>query len=100
MLARDWPVAEIAPFIKLVEAVEVEVTGDSYRLSELQVRAILDLRLHRLTALGRDEIGNELQGLADSIANCSPSSPIAPSCSPSCVKNWSRSAPNSRPRAR
>ncbi|MEV9627358.1 DNA gyrase subunit A, partial [Klebsiella pneumoniae] len=44
------------------------VTGDSYRLSELQVRAILDLRLHRLTALGRDEIGNELQGLADSIA--------------------------------
>jgi DNA gyrase subunit A len=68
LLARDWPVAEIAPFIKLVEAVEVEVTGDSYRLSELQVRAILDLRLHRLTALGRDEIGNELQGLADSIA--------------------------------
>jgi DNA gyrase subunit A len=68
LLARDWPVAEIAPFIKLVEAVEVEVTGDTYRLSELQVRAILDLRLHRLTALGRDEIGNELQGLADSIA--------------------------------
>jgi DNA gyrase subunit A len=68
LLARDWPVAEIAPYIKLVEAVEVEVTGDSYRLSELQVRAILDLRLHRLTALGRDEIGNELQGLADSIA--------------------------------
>ncbi|MBP2275885.1 MULTISPECIES: DNA gyrase subunit A [Sphingomonas] len=68
LLARDWPVAEIAPFIKLVEAVEVEMTGDTYRLSELQVRAILDLRLHRLTALGRDEIGNELQGLADSIA--------------------------------
>ncbi|WP_404370219.1 DNA gyrase subunit A [Sphingomonas sp. MMS24-J45] len=68
LLSRDWPVAEIAPYIKLVEAVEAEVTGDTYRLSELQVRAILDLRLHRLTALGRDEIGNELQGLADSIA--------------------------------
>ncbi len=68
LLSREWPVAEIAPYIKLVEAVEAEVTGDTYRLSDLQVRAILDLRLHRLTALGRDEIGNELQGLADSIS--------------------------------
>ncbi|BCA57814.1 DNA gyrase subunit A [Sphingomonas sp. HMP6] len=68
LISREWPVAEIAPYIKLVEAVEAEVTGDTYRLSELQVRAILDLRLHRLTALGRDEIGNELQGLADSIS--------------------------------
>ena len=68
LLSREWPVAEIAPYIKLVEAVEAEVTGDTYRLSELQVRAILDLRLHRLTALGRDEIGKELQGLADSIS--------------------------------
>lgn len=68
LLAREWPVAEIAPYIRLVEAVEHEVEGESYRLSELQVRAILDLRLHRLTALGRDEIGNELQGLAENIA--------------------------------
>ncbi|HEU4961113.1 MAG TPA: DNA gyrase subunit A [Sphingomonas sp.] len=67
LLARDWPIAEIAPYIRLVEAVEVEVTGDSYRLSETQVRAILDLRLHRLTALGRDEIGDELKQLAESI---------------------------------
>ncbi|MFD1787221.1 DNA gyrase subunit A [Sphingomonas floccifaciens] len=68
LLARDWPIAEIAQYIKLVEAVEVEVTGDTYRLSDIQVRAILDLRLHRLTALGRDEIGEELQELASSIA--------------------------------
>ncbi|MGK6319828.1 DNA gyrase subunit A [Sphingomonas sp. DT-204] len=68
LLAREWPVAEIAPYIRLVEAVEAEVEGDSYRLSELQVRAILDLRLHRLTALGRDEIGDELAELASSIA--------------------------------
>ncbi len=65
--ARDWPIAEIAPYIRLVEAVEAEVTGDTYRLSDIQVRAILDLRLHRLTALGRDEIGEELKGLAESI---------------------------------
>ncbi|WP_269141420.1 DNA gyrase subunit A [Sphingomonas sp. IC-56] len=68
LLTREWPIAEIAPYIRLVEAVDTEVTGDSYRLSEAQVRAILDLRLHRLTALGRDEIGEELKKLADSIA--------------------------------
>ncbi|MFN3946285.1 MAG: DNA gyrase subunit A [Allosphingosinicella sp.] len=67
LLAREWPVAEIAPYIALVEAVEHEVDGDTYRLSEAQVRAILELRLHRLTALGRDEIGGELRELATSI---------------------------------
>lgn len=67
LLARDWPVAEIAPYIRLVEAIEHEVEGDSYRLSDAQVRAILDLRLHRLTALGRDEIGDELKALAANI---------------------------------
>lgn len=67
LIARQWPIAEIAPYIKLVEAVEADVTGDSYQLSELQVRAILELRLHRLTALGRDEIGKELSSLAVNI---------------------------------
>jgi len=67
LLARDWPIAEIAPYIALVEAVEHEVDGDSYRLSDLQVRAILELRLHRLTGLGRDEIAGELKELAGSI---------------------------------
>src|SRR3546814_7030856 len=69
LLAREWPIAEIAQYIRLVEAVEAEVTGDTYQLSEIQVRAILDLRLHRLTALGRDEIGDELQQLAESITD-------------------------------
>ena len=67
LVARQWPIAEIAPYIKLVEAVEADITGDSYQLSDLQVRAILELRLHRLTALGRDEIGKELSGLAVNI---------------------------------
>ena len=67
LLAREWPIAEIAPYIRLVEAVETEVSGDSYRLSDAQVRAILELRLHRLTALGRDEIAGELKELAASI---------------------------------
>jgi DNA gyrase subunit A len=68
LLARAWPIAEIAPYIALVEAVEVKVTGDTYNLSDAQVRAILELRLHRLTALGRDEIAGELRTLAASIA--------------------------------
>ena len=70
MLAKDWPTAEIEPYLKLVEAVEDKQAGPSgtYRLSDAQVRAILDLRLHRLTALGRDEIGDELKELAVKIA--------------------------------
>jgi len=68
LLQREWPIAEIASYIRLVEAVETEIEGDTYRLTDTQVRAILDLRLHRLTALGRDEIGDELAKLADSIA--------------------------------
>ena len=67
LLARKWPGAEIRPYIALVEAVEPQGKSDTYQLSEPQVRAILELRLHRLTALGRDEIGNELEGLAKNI---------------------------------
>jgi DNA gyrase subunit A len=62
--ARQWPIAEIAQYIQLVEAIETAIEGDTYQLSDVQVRAILELRLHRLTALGRDEIGNELKALA------------------------------------
>jgi DNA gyrase subunit A len=71
LLAREWPMGEIAPYIKLVEAIEDEdlaAEGSSYRLSDLQVRAILELRLVRLTALGREEIGAELEVLAEAIA--------------------------------
>ncbi len=67
LLDREWPIAEIAPYIRLVEAIDEEVEGSSYQLSEIQVRAILELRLHRLTALGRDEIGNELKELSANI---------------------------------
>ena len=67
LLERKWPGAEIRPYIALVEAVEPQGKSDTYQLSEAQVKAILELRLHRLTALGRDEIGNELKALAESI---------------------------------
>jgi DNA gyrase subunit A len=67
LLDREWPMEEIRPYIALVEAVEPQKADKSYKLSDAQVRAILELRLHRLTALGRDEIGNELEGLAKNI---------------------------------
>jgi len=67
LLARDWPATDIRSYLALVEAVSAEHIGDTYRLSEEQVKAILDLRLHRLTALGRDEIGDELKELAAKI---------------------------------
>jgi DNA gyrase subunit A len=67
LLQRDWAGEQIRPYIQLVEAVEPQKAGEKYRLSEVQVKAILELRLHRLTALGRDEIGGELEGLAKSI---------------------------------
>ena len=69
LLVKEWAIGDIAPYIRLVEAIEpnAEQEGGVYRLSEEQVKAILDLRLHRLTALGRDEIGDELEGLAAAI---------------------------------
>jgi len=67
LLAKEWPIADIAPYLRLVEAADMDEGATSYRLSDAQVRAILDLRLHRLTALGRDEVGSELEGLATAI---------------------------------
>ncbi|MBA3578263.1 MAG: DNA gyrase subunit A, partial [Sphingomonas sp.] len=48
LTARTWPIAEIAPYIALVEAVEPQARAETYQLSETQVKAILELRLHRL----------------------------------------------------
>lgn len=66
LLSKEWPIGDIAQYIRLVEAIEpsADEAGGTYSLSERQVKAILELRLHRLTALGRDEIGDELKELA------------------------------------
>ncbi|MFN6935463.1 MAG: DNA gyrase subunit A [Tsuneonella sp.] len=69
LLAKQWPIGDIAQYIALVEAIEptADEHDGTYKMSERQVRAILELRLHRLTALGRDEIGDELKELATAI---------------------------------
>ena len=68
LMARDWPAREVAPFLELIADPRHRMSEDgTYRLSAEQSQAILDLRLQRLTALGRDEIGADLQKLADQI---------------------------------
>jgi DNA gyrase subunit A len=70
LMARDWPASDMAPLIALVadprHGISIEGTC---RLSDLQAKAILDLRLQRLTALGRDEIGDELTKIAEEITD-------------------------------
>jgi DNA gyrase subunit A len=66
LLARDWPVADIAPLIALVDEEGVR-EGNIYKMSETQAKAILDLRLHRLTGLERDKIDNDLHVTVDQI---------------------------------
>jgi len=69
-MARDWPADDIAPLIALVDDPRHPMNPDgTYRLSDAQAKAILELRLARLTALGRDEIGDELEKLAKEIAD-------------------------------
>ncbi len=70
LMSRDWAAKDLAPLVKLVaDPRHMMIEGDRLRLSEEQAKAILDLRLQRLTALGRDEIGDELKALADKIAD-------------------------------
>ena len=65
LMSRDWPAKDMAPLIALIADPRHALTEEgTYRLSDEQARAILDLRLQRLTALGRDEIAEELQKLA------------------------------------
>ncbi|MGF1623010.1 MAG: DNA gyrase subunit A [Rhodomicrobiaceae bacterium] len=68
LMSRDWPAGDVAHYIALIDDPRHRVNEDgTYKLSETQARAILDLRLQRLTALGRDEIGDEMRQLGESI---------------------------------
>ncbi|MGD9508357.1 MAG: DNA gyrase subunit A [Geminicoccaceae bacterium] len=67
LMARAWPLADILPLIRLIEPEEAssgQVTPEGYRLSEEQAKAILELRLQRLTALERDKLTDELKEIA------------------------------------
>jgi DNA gyrase subunit A len=69
LMARAWPAKDMAPLVALIADPRHALTEDgACRLSEAQARGILDLRLQRLTALGRDEISAALEKLASEIA--------------------------------
>jgi DNA gyrase subunit A len=70
LMTRDWPAKDVVALVELIADPRHKVSSKgTYRLSEEQARAILDLRLQRLTALGRDEIGDELKTLGSEIGD-------------------------------
>ncbi|WP_375619870.1 DNA gyrase subunit A [Bartonella sp. TS25HLJMH] len=70
LMERRWPAMDVAPLIKLIDDPRHIIHEDgTYNLSEEQARAILELRLQRLTALGRDEIADELNKIGVDIAD-------------------------------
>ncbi|WP_245303493.1 DNA gyrase subunit A [Pseudorhodoplanes sinuspersici] len=70
LIARDWPARDVEAMITLIDDPRHRINEDgTYKLSETQARAILDLRLQRLTALGVEEIQAELDKLAAEISN-------------------------------
>ncbi|MBV1702473.1 MAG: DNA gyrase subunit A [Hyphomicrobiales bacterium] len=70
LMERLWPAKDMAPLVTLIADHRHRLTEDGMcRLSEVQARAILELRLARLTALGRDEIAEQLNKLSVEIAD-------------------------------
>ena len=68
LMTRRWPASDIVAYIKLIDDPTHPINPDgTYNLSEAQARAILDLRLQRLTALGVREVTDELETLAAAI---------------------------------
>ena len=68
LMTRRWPAAEIADYIRLIDDPTHKMNEDgTYNLSETQARAILELRLQRLTQIGVKEVTDELQELAGKI---------------------------------
>jgi DNA gyrase subunit A len=68
LLGRRWPVGDVGPLLTLVGEEASADDDGNYQLSDAQARAILDLRLQRLTGLERDKIAEELQELVTEIA--------------------------------
>ncbi|MCB1495420.1 MAG: DNA gyrase subunit A [Bauldia sp.] len=70
LMSRNWPAEDVAPLIALIDDPRHRIEEDgTYRLSDAQARAILELRLARLTALGREEISDELEKIAAEITD-------------------------------
>lgn len=67
LMAENWLAGDVAPFIALIDDPGHEVIDGHYRLSEAQARAILELRLQRLTGLEQDKLASETEELSERI---------------------------------
>lgn len=67
ILERAWSVHDVEPLIRLIDEPGSVLEGGTYRMSEPQAKAILELRLHRLTGLEREKIAAELTTLVEEI---------------------------------
>ena len=70
LLAKSWPAGDVEALVKLIDEPDRKVENGTYRLSEAQAKALLYLKLQRLTGLERDKIHEELVGLGDEIKEC------------------------------
>ena len=68
LMEKPWVVGEVARLIQLMDEPERKIIDGTYLLSEKQARAILDLRLQRLTGLERENIANDLENITKEIS--------------------------------
>ncbi len=64
---KYWKANDIEKYIQLIDDPDNKIIDGTYKLSELQAKAILDLRLQRLTGLESEKITLEINDLSDSI---------------------------------
>ena len=67
LCAKSWPAKEVAHFIKLIDEPEHQIIDDHYKLSVAQAKAILELRLQRLTGMERSKLEKETEELSNQI---------------------------------
>ena len=67
LMGTDWPAMDVAPYIALIDEPGRAVVDGKYRLSEVQAKAILELRLQRLTGMEREKLVEETQEIAGKI---------------------------------
>ncbi len=67
LMAKDWDASTIQPLLQRMKAQDNTEKPGTYRLSEIQAKAILDLRLHRLTGLEREKIADDLDNVVKAI---------------------------------
>lgn len=61
LMARDWKADNMQALIDLIDDPESKIINGTYRLSEAQAKAILELKLHRLTGLEQNELADEIK---------------------------------------